>query len=101
MSDLSFDERRQILIELMGENSQVVASRHGISMNTLQHIRFYHGPNSSAAKRGYYHKDLIGDYIPPEIEKLKNLKANGMTSGDAAEETGIPLERVNKMWITL
>lgn len=100
MKEVSLDERREILLELQTEKSRIVRDRHGISSNTLQHIRFFHG-GSSAKARGYYHKDLLEGATDPKIEKLKALKAEGMNSGQASERTGIELEKVNKLWPTL
>ena len=36
---------------------------------------------------------------PPEKAKVQELKAQGLTSGQIAEELGMKLREVNKLWI--
>lgn len=97
MRDLSLDERRQILLDCMVMPSRKVRGKWSVSPNTLSHIRFFHG-KSHAKARGYYHKDLLGDAMDPYMERIRSIKASGGTSIEASVATGIPLERVNKLW---
>jgi len=99
MSDLSLEERREILIELETESSSLVRERHNIDNRVLQHIKWHHHPEGGAAKRGQYHKDLLEEYEDPTIEEVKLLKSKGFTSGQISEKLGMPLEKVNKIFI--
>jgi len=97
MKDVPLEERRQILLELQTEKSKPVRERHDITANVLTHIRFFHG-NSSAKARGYYYKDLLAGVEHPLMAQLRVLKAEGKNSQQAAEVSGVPLEKVNAMW---
>jgi len=101
IGQIDLAERREILMQLEVRKTRDVAEEYGLSNNTIQHIRFYHHPKSSAPKRGYYHKDLLGDYVSPTTTKIKELKALGESSSAVAEKLDIPLEQVNKIWPTI
>lgn len=99
MKDLSLDERKQILLDLDIIGSKAVKEKWNITNNVLGHIRFFHG-KSSAKGSGYYHKDLtVAEH--PEFARVKELKAEGKTSGECAEITGLPLAAINKKWSSL
>lgn len=100
MRDISLDERRQILLDLQVMKSKEVCVKWNIAYNTLNHIRFFHG-KSSAKARGYYHKDLLRNQVDPKIEIVRQMKADGKTSIQAVEATGLTLEMINKVWPTL
>lgn len=101
LKSIDLAERREILIQLETRKMRDVAEEYGVSKNTIQHIRFYHHPKSSAAKRGYYFKDLLGEYVSPTASKIKELKEAGVSSSSVAQDLGIPLEQVNKIWVTV
>lgn len=100
MKDLSLDERRKILLDCELMPGREVREKWGITNNVLSHIRFFHG-KSSAKSGGYYHKDLTEGATDPRIERIRELKAEGKNSVNVSEETGVPLEQVNKLWPTL
>lgn len=97
MKEIPLEERRQILLDCQVMPSREVREKWNITNNVLQHIRFFHG-KSGAKAGGYYHKDLLKGATDPRIEEIRRLKAEGKTSGEAAEILGIPLEYVNKAW---
>ena len=97
MKDVPLEERREILMELQVEKNIVVRERHGISANTITHIRFFHG-SSSAKARGYYFKDLLEGVENPILEKVKELKKAGKNSGQVAQALNISLIKLNKIY---
>lgn len=101
LKSIDLAERREILIQLETRKMRDVAEEYDVSKNTIQHIRFYHHPKSSAAKRGYYFKDLLGDYVSPTTSRIKTLKEAGHSSSSVAEQLNVPLEQVNKIWPTV
>lgn len=101
LSDIPLEERREILIKLETRKMREVADEHGVTKNTIGHIRYYHHPKSSAQKRGDYFKDLLGDYVPPVLARIKQLKAEGeLSSAQVAKIVGMPLAQVNRLWIS-
>ena len=100
MKDLSLDERRQILLDCQTMESREVREKWNITNNVLSHIRFFHG-KSSARGGGYYHKDLLEGAVNPTLEQIRDLKREGKTSGEISDITGIPLEKVNKVYAGL
>lgn len=97
MKDLSLEERQQILLDCQMMSGREVREKWNITNNVLGHIRFFHG-KSSAKAGGYYHKDLLKGAEDPRIEEMRKLKAEGKTSGEIAEITGIELSKVNKIY---
>jgi len=97
MKEISMDERRDILLECQIEDSVIVRQRHNISLNTLNHIKFFHG-DSSAKARGYYYKDLLDGVVNPVVERVKELKKEGKNSGQVASMLNISLEKMNKIY---
>ncbi len=100
MKDLSHEERRKILLDLQVMEGEDVRKKWKISGNTLHHINFFHG-KSNAKAQGHYYKDLIGDDLHFKARRVKEIKDAGGNSIQAAEETKIPLEKVNKIWTTV
>lgn len=97
MKDLSMDERKAILLDCQVMKAREVMEKWNINSNVLQHIKFFHG-KSSAKAGGYYHKDLLGDTVHPSVAQIRDLKAAGYNSLEAAEALKISLEIVNKNW---
>lgn len=100
MKDLSMDERRSILLDYQTMKPKEIREKWRISQNTLSHIRFFHG-DSNAKVHGHYHKPLITNELSPTAERIKSVKDAGGNSEDAARETGVDLEKVNKLWASL
>lgn len=100
MKELSLEERKDVLVDLMKMSTREVMEKYNISKNTVGHIKYFHG-RSGAVANGDYHKDLTKDITDPAIEKIKEVKARGGNSGEAAEASGISLEKVNKLWIEI
>lgn len=94
MSEIGWDERRQILMELEVEPTSAVRDRHRVSQNTIGHLRWYFGPKA----RGSYHRDLVAGARLPVVDEAARLKGEGLTSLEVSRATGIPLENVNRMW---
>lgn len=100
MKDISLAERKQILIDCFTMSGREVREKWNITNNVLSHIRFFHG-KSSAKVRGYYYKNLLEDYVDPQIERIRQLKNEGKTSGEIAEIVHLPLPILNKLYVTV
>lgn len=78
------DERRQILIEAIAD-PKAARVKHNISSATLHHLRWH------------CYKLLEGQKTV--IDTIHELREAGLNSARVSERLGIPLERVNKLWV--
>lgn len=95
LRDLPLEERQQILLSLQVESNRVVRARHNISSNTIGHLRWHYG----GSKRGSFHKDILAGARHEKLMAVQSLKERGLNSKQVANDLGLPLELVNKIWI--
>jgi DNA-binding CsgD family transcriptional regulator len=81
---LQESERREILLALETMKNKEVRMKYNISKNTVSHLR--------------YHCQHLLEGIETMRTRVQQLRGAGMNSMQVAENLGLSLEQVNKLW---
>lgn len=94
LKDISWEERKEILLALEVEETRVIRERYNISNQVCSHLRWHFG----RVRRGPYHKDILQGAESPIKIQIKALKMQNKNSLQVAEILHLTLEKVNSVW---